>query len=309
MSKEQNEATQKNLAEAINGGDLDAMDDLFAGDVVDHDPAPEQGPGPDGFKEFFATMRSAFPDLRIAPEQMVVDDENVAVAYTLSGTHEGEFQGIAPTGRKFDVRGMQIARFEDGKIAERWGSSDELGILKTAGRRARGGLMPGSHLTPLGAVGRGLLAGVAGTAAMTAWQELSAKLQSSDGEGGGSEEKPKDPWEEASAPAKVGRRIIEGVFRKEVPAEQIGTLTNVMHWGYGTTWGAVYGLIAGSRRSTLGGGLAFGLAVWASSYAQLVPMGIYQPPWTYEPEELALDVSYHLVYGGATALAFAVVSR
>jgi steroid delta-isomerase-like uncharacterized protein len=130
MSKADNTATQEGLAEAINGGDLDKLDDFFTADVVDHDPAPGQAPGPSGFKDFFTTMRTAFPDMRLSPEQTVVDDETVAIAYTLTGTHEGEFQGIAPTGRKIEARGLQIARFEDGKIAERWGSSDELGILK-----------------------------------------------------------------------------------------------------------------------------------------------------------------------------------
>ena len=133
MSREQNQKTQEALAEAINSGDLEKMDDLFTDDVVDHDPAEGQGPGPQGFKDFFATMRSAFPDLKTAPEAIVLDEDTAAIAYTLTGTHEGEFQGIAPTGRKIEARGMQIARFEDGKIAERWGSSDELGILKQLG--------------------------------------------------------------------------------------------------------------------------------------------------------------------------------
>lgn len=133
MSKEQNQATQEALAEAINGGELDKMDGLFTDDVVDHDPAEGQGPGAQGFKDFFTMMRSAFPDLQTSPEAIVVDEDFAAIAYTLTGTHEGEFQGIAPTGRKIEARGMQIARFEDGKIAERWGSSDELGILKQLG--------------------------------------------------------------------------------------------------------------------------------------------------------------------------------
>jgi hypothetical protein len=163
--------------------------------------------------------------------------------------------------------------------------------------------------TPLGAVLRGLLAGVAGTAAMTAWQELSAKLQSSGEEDGGSQDGPSDPWEEAPAPAQVARKVLEGVFDKEVPAESIPTLTNVMHWGYGTSWGAVYGLLAGTRgRSTLGGGLLFGTGVWASSYLQLVPMGLYEPPWKYSPSQLAFDLSYHLAYGGGTAVAYRVIS-
>ncbi len=64
---------------------------------------------------------------------MVADDENVAIAYTVTGTHEGDFHGLAPTGKKIKARGVQIARFDDGRIAERWGSSDELGILKQLG--------------------------------------------------------------------------------------------------------------------------------------------------------------------------------
>ncbi len=56
-----------------------------------------------------------------------------AIAYTVTRTHKGDFQGIAPTGRTTEARGVQIARFEDGRIAERWGSSDELGILRQLG--------------------------------------------------------------------------------------------------------------------------------------------------------------------------------
>jgi predicted ester cyclase len=55
------------------------------------------------------------------------------VAYTLTGTHQGEFQGISPTGKKVKISGIQIGRFEDARIVERWGSSDELSILKQLG--------------------------------------------------------------------------------------------------------------------------------------------------------------------------------
>ncbi|HVY96853.1 MAG TPA: hypothetical protein VHA54_07830 [Solirubrobacterales bacterium] len=152
---------------------------------------------------------------------------------------------------------------------------------------------------------RGLAAGAAGTAAMTAWQALAAKLEDSGG-GGESTERSGDAWEEAPAPARVAKLVGEGVFHLEVPAERIGFLANAVHWGTGTGWGAVYGLLAGTRRrSTIRDGLAFGTVVWMASYAQLVPMGIYEPPWKYPPPVLALDLSYHLVYGGATAVAFA----
>ena len=64
---------------------------------------------------------------------MVADDENVAIAYMLAGIHQGDFQGVPSSGRRIEVRGMQIARFREGRMVERWGSSDELGILKQIG--------------------------------------------------------------------------------------------------------------------------------------------------------------------------------
>ncbi len=162
--------------------------------------------------------------------------------------------------------------------------------------------------TPLGAVARGVLAGATGTAAMTAWQELSSKLRSASGGGGekgGEKEKGADPWESAPAPAVVAKRVLEGVFRVEVPPERISLLTNVMHWGYGTAWGAVYGLLQGTiRANPVAHGAFFGTGVWAMSYVELVPMGLYQPPWRYPAKTLAKDLSYHVVYGLGVATAY-----
>lgn len=134
MSKEQNIATQEKAAAHINAGKIDAaMDILFAIDAVDHDPAPGQGPGRDGFRSFFQTLTAAFPDVHLEPRTMVVDDDNVAFAYTLTGTHQGEFQGVAATGKRIEVRGVQIGRFANGQIVERWGATDEAGIMSQIG--------------------------------------------------------------------------------------------------------------------------------------------------------------------------------
>ena len=130
MAREENIAAQEKFGQAANTGNFDLFDEVVAPDAVDHDPAPDQGRGPEGFKTFFGMLRNAFPDLGIAVDQMVADDENVAIAYTVTGTHQGEFQGVEPTGKSISVRGCQISRFEDGKLVERWGSSDELGILQ-----------------------------------------------------------------------------------------------------------------------------------------------------------------------------------
>ncbi len=160
--------------------------------------------------------------------------------------------------------------------------------------------------TPTGAIGRGLVAGFLGTAAMTGWQLLAARLRSSGADSEASASSPAaDPWEEASAPAKVARLVLERAFHREVPPSRIGFLTEATHWSYGTAWGAAYGVLATSAgRSPLRAGLAFGTAVWASSYAELVPLGFYEPPWRYPAPVIALDLSDHLVYGAATATAF-----
>lgn len=134
MSKEQNIATQEKAAAHINAGEIDAaMDVLFAVDAVDHDPAPGQGPGREGFRGFFRTLTTGFPDAHLEPQTMVVDDDNVAFAYTLTGTHQGEFNGVAATGKRIEVRGLQIGRFVDGRIVERWGATDEAGIMQQIG--------------------------------------------------------------------------------------------------------------------------------------------------------------------------------
>jgi steroid delta-isomerase-like uncharacterized protein len=133
MSKQENIAATQHLGEAVNSGNLSALNDVFAPNVVDRDPASDQAPGPEGFIGFFTSFRAAFPDLKIAVEQLVADEDNVAIAYTVTGTHDGEFLGIPATGRPIKARGLQIARFENGKIVERWGSSDQLGILQQIG--------------------------------------------------------------------------------------------------------------------------------------------------------------------------------
>ena len=132
-TRDANIAAQTAFGEAINTGNLDAFDDLVADDAVDRDPAPDQGRGPQGYKDFFGQMRTAFPDMAVKVEHLVADEDNVAFAYTLTGTNEGPFQGHEPTGKSIQVRGMQISRFEDGKMVERWGSTDEVGIMTQLG--------------------------------------------------------------------------------------------------------------------------------------------------------------------------------
>ncbi len=139
MSQQDNLATNTKLGEAVSSGDFAEFDQVFSPNVIDHDPAPDQGPGPQGFKNFFTMLRSAFPDLKVTVDRLVQNETDVAMAYTIHGTHKGTFLGIAPTGKTVTARGVQIARFESGRIVERWGSSDELGIVKQLGGKVAPG--------------------------------------------------------------------------------------------------------------------------------------------------------------------------
>ncbi len=133
MSKDQNIKAQEKFGEAINTGKLEMIRDVVSEKIKDHDAAEIQGPGAQGFIDFFSMMLASFPDFGVEVEHMVADENNVCFAYTATGTHKGEFMGVSPTGKTFSVRGMQIGRFEDGKLVERWGATDELGILKQLG--------------------------------------------------------------------------------------------------------------------------------------------------------------------------------
>lgn len=178
------------------------------------------------------------------------------------------------------------------------------------------GAMPRAHrrsvrraeVTPLGALLRGFAAGLVGTAAMTAYQELvSWTKRSRAGDSGKTDSSPND-WHQAPAPAQVGKRLIEGLFQYEVSPDRIPLLTHAMHWAYGIGWGGVYGIVQGTAESSpLRHGLVFGTGVWGMSYIELVPMGLYRPPWVYSIQTLATDLSYHLVYGVSVAAAYEVL--
>ncbi len=134
MTKETNlAATVRWGREVASAGQYGVLDEILAPNFVDHDPAPGQGPGIEGLKGFFRKMHAAFPDLKAEPVEIMATDDHVAMRYTISGTHQGEFQGVAPTGKSFKVAALQLGRFKDGRCVERWGSTDELGMMKQLG--------------------------------------------------------------------------------------------------------------------------------------------------------------------------------
>jgi steroid delta-isomerase-like uncharacterized protein len=124
---------QKRLVDAVNSGKLEVLNELIDQTVVDHDPAENQGPGPEGYIQFFGDLRNSFSHLKIEIKHMMADEHSVAIAYKMTGVHTGKFLHVPATGHTIIVRGVQIARFYGGQMVERWGALDELGILEQLG--------------------------------------------------------------------------------------------------------------------------------------------------------------------------------
>ncbi len=131
---EENKAIVKRVSEqAVGGGDTSVMDELVAEDFVDHSALPGTPPGREGAKAFVRVFHAGFPDLSLTNEDIVGEGDKVVHRYVLRGTHQGEFMGIRPTGDRIEVHGIDELRVCGGKIVERWGQVDQLGLMQQLG--------------------------------------------------------------------------------------------------------------------------------------------------------------------------------
>ena len=134
MSGERNKALIRRLFdEVLNAGNFGLLDQLIGASYVEHNPVANQAAGAAGVRARIADLRAAFPDLRYVLEALVGEDALVAARYRWHGTHKGTFLGIAPTGRRLSVRGMDFYRLEDGRVIEHWDLADEFGMLSQLG--------------------------------------------------------------------------------------------------------------------------------------------------------------------------------
>jgi steroid delta-isomerase-like uncharacterized protein len=127
---EPRELVRRLHAALLEARDPAVVDDFFAADFVSHNNPPGFPPGVEGVKRFFATFRDAFPDVSVQIDEIVADGDRVAVATTFTGTHEGELMGVAPTGRRVSVTGIDIVRVTGGKIVEHRGLTDIVGLMR-----------------------------------------------------------------------------------------------------------------------------------------------------------------------------------
>ena len=134
---DQNKTSFKRLYEEVfNQGNFYVADELIGANVLEHQQQPGVSPdaaGPELVKQIARFYRSAFPDLQIAIEDLIAEEDRVAARVTISGTHQGEMLGIPPTGKRVEVSSIDIIRFEDGKAAEHWGETDVMAMMQQLG--------------------------------------------------------------------------------------------------------------------------------------------------------------------------------
>jgi len=141
MTSTRNKQIVEELITALfTDGDLTAVDRYLDPDFINHDPPLPGAPdGPDGMRQAAELFRQAFPDWRSDVQHMIAEDDLVAEHFVAHGTHRGSVMGETPTGHDVVLRGVNIFRIADGKIVERWGRLNDLGLLQQLGLAQRPG--------------------------------------------------------------------------------------------------------------------------------------------------------------------------
>ncbi len=131
MNPQKNKALiQRLYNEYFDKWNLTVVDELIAPNFICHAIPPELPKGPQGFNQFYAWLRSAFPDIRFTVNDLIAENDKVVVRWTWHCTHTGNYIEIPPTGKKISVDGIAIYRIENDKIVERWVQLDINGMMK-----------------------------------------------------------------------------------------------------------------------------------------------------------------------------------
>ncbi len=127
-------ATLRRAYDLINAHDIDAFGEVLADDFVEHEELPGGAPNREGVKDFFRMQIAAFPDMAMTVEDVVDGGDKLVARVRFTGTHDGEFMGMPPTGRSVDVAVIDIMRFgDDGLVHEHWGVFDAMAMMQQLG--------------------------------------------------------------------------------------------------------------------------------------------------------------------------------
>jgi steroid delta-isomerase-like uncharacterized protein len=132
-----NKAAVRRFCDAANTGDAELLfktiDELVEPDAQMRTPVPIDATGAEVLKEVFGRLLRAYPDLHITIEDLIEEGDKVVMRNVVTGTHQGEYMGIPPTGRSVTYNEIFIARFAGGRIAETWGVVDVLAQMRQLG--------------------------------------------------------------------------------------------------------------------------------------------------------------------------------
>src|SRR5258707_6921474 len=117
-----NKALIRHYYDLFNSRSWDSLTDVLPPDVVDHDPAPHEGSGSDGIKQTLMAITSAFPDMTITVDDLVVEGSKVADRVQVKGTHKGTFFGLAATNKAVSFETMTLWHISNNKVTEMWHS-------------------------------------------------------------------------------------------------------------------------------------------------------------------------------------------
>ena len=115
--------------ELLNRENKAVIDEVFARDVIIHDPFMGTMTGSDAFRQLLGVFDTAFPGHRARVERVMAEDDYVMVLHTHTATHTGPFMNIPPTGRQIVVNGLELFRLKDGRIVEFWRKDDDASLL------------------------------------------------------------------------------------------------------------------------------------------------------------------------------------
>ena len=122
------------IENGFNEGDLEIVDAITSPDLVEHQNfGPDHAPGAQGVRAVVTSLRRAFPDFRLAIEDLVADGDTVWLRMVATGSNEGSFMGHAPTGHPMRIDVFDTIRVENGRMVEHWGVPDRLGALLQLG--------------------------------------------------------------------------------------------------------------------------------------------------------------------------------
>ena len=130
MSEQNKAAIRRFYEELVNERKLDLADEMILDNVDDH---AARGAGLENFKKLYAVMLRIFPDIQAKIEDLIAEGDKVVARVEFTATQSGSFRGFPPVNRCVTFTGVDIFRFQGGKIAERWAQRDFLGMLEKFG--------------------------------------------------------------------------------------------------------------------------------------------------------------------------------